>query len=381
MNRGVYVHVPFCEKRCYYCDFNTYTLERGDVDAYLKALGREIDLYRRRLADDPPVFTSLFIGGGTPTVLAPDQLKGLVDQLVGSFELVDGAELTCEANPGSADALKYAALAEAGVNRLSMGVQSLDDDLLRRIGRVHTAREAMASFEAAREAGFTNINVDLMFGLPGQSPGQWQDTLGRVMELGPEHISCYSLIIEEGTPFGRAHAKGELPLPSEDEELAMYEWAIDALQAAGYVHYEISNFARPGRESRHNTLYWRIHPYLGLGPGAHGYWDDVRYSNVRLPKEYAARLDVGTFPIATTESVDVDECMDDCMIFGLRLLDGVDRREFRLRFGMDITDVYGPQIEQLQGEGLIEVTAERVRLSRVGLPVGNRVFEAFLRVG
>ena len=373
--RGLYVHVPFCVKKCYYCDFNSYTLDRAAVTRYLDALAREAELY----APGAPTFDTLYIGGGTPTCLSGRDLRRLVALIRSHFRLATGAEITCEANPGSSNEEKFASLREAGVNRLSIGVQSFDDALLARIGRVHTAAEAEASVGAARRAGFDNVNLDLMFALPGQCPEAWEETLGRALALEPEHLSCYSLIVEEGTPFGDAYARGRLTLPGEEIELRMYERAIERLTAAGYEHYEISNFARPGRASRHNTIYWRIDPYLGLGPGAHGFVDNVRYSNVRLPEEYAALLGAGRAPVAERREISRDEAMDDTMIFGLRLLAGVSRERFRRRFGVDVDEVYPGELRRLQEEGLIEVTPAAVRLTRVGLPLGNRVFAAFLR--
>ncbi len=379
---GLYVHIPFCAKKCYYCDFNSYTLDRAMVERFLHALEQEVSQYSRKLErrGESVVFDTLFIGGGTPTCLAAKELRRLLEMLRAHFTFRADAEVSCEANPGSSNVDKYGALREAGVNRISIGVQSLDDGLLQRIGRVHSAQEALESFDAARRAGFENINLDLMFALPGQTQEQWQQTLQRIIQLESEHLSCYSLIVEEQTPFGDAYAAGRLTLPSEDDELTMYEWAIASLRAAGYDHYEISNFARPGRRSRHNTIYWRIQPYLGLGPGAHGYWDGVRYSNERLPHRYAEALAAGRLPIVETRRVDKDEAMDDTMIFGLRMLAGVDRAAFRSRFGVDVAEVYARELRNLQELGLLEVDEESVRLSARGLPMGNRVFEAFLRL-
>lgn len=375
----MYVHVPFCAKKCYYCDFNSYTLDRAAVVRYLDALAREAALYSARWSGAARPFDTLFIGGGTPTCLAAKELRRLIQIVRDHFELRADAEITCEANPGSSNVEKYAALREAGVNRLSIGFQSLDDALLARLGRTHTAQEAVASFHAARAAGFDNVNIDLMFALPGQDRAAWRRTLEETLALEPEHLSCYSLIVEEGTPFGDAYARGRLTLPGEDEELAMFEEAIARAQEAGYQHYEISNFARPGYASRHNTLYWRVEPYLGLGPGAHGFVEGVRYSNVKLPGEYARRLEAGESPVAWSAPVSPDEAMDDVMIFGLRMLAGVERERFRRRFGVDVAQVYPEELARLEAAGLIEVTEERVRLTRRGLPLGNQVFAAFLR--
>ena len=380
--RGVYVHVPFCVRKCYYCDFNSYSLDRAAVERYLEGMEREIRLYQEVLAREPEVaFDSLFIGGGTPTCLSGKDLAWLIERLLCAFPFKKGAEVTCEANPGSSNAEKFSAMREAGVNRLSLGVQSLDDALLLRLGRQHTARDVYESFEQARRAGFDNINLDLMFALPGQTHRQWEETLRAALALRPEHFSCYSLIIEEGTPFGDAFHRGRLSLPGEDAEGDMYAWAIDTLTAAGYEHYEISNFALPGKRSVHNQIYWLNGEWLGLGPGAHGYWRGRRYANLPLPDAWGERLRAGETPYEWSRGVSRDEAMDDTMIFGLRLLEGVSIPEFVHRFGADPREVYREGIHRLEKLGLLEIGGERLRLTRQGLFVANHVFVEFLRDG
>lgn len=378
--RGVYVHVPFCVRKCYYCDFNSYSLDRAAVEAYLEGIEREIRLYERIVASEVgAAFDSLYIGGGTPTCLSGKDLAGLVRRLLSAFPFKPGAEVTCEANPGSSNADKFAAIRAAGVNRLSLGVQSLDDALLLLLGRQHTAEDVYESYRAARQEGFDNVNLDLMFALPGQTARQWEESLAAAVALRPEHLSCYSLIIEEGTPFGDAHQRGRLSLPDEDEEASMYQQAIDTLVQAGYEHYEISNFALPGKRSVHNLIYWENGEWLGLGPGAHGYWNGRRYANVRGPAEWAARLERGELPYEWTREVGRDEAMDDTMIFGLRLLEGVSVSSFARRFGADPREVYREGVQRLTALGLLEAGPDRIRLTRKGLPVANRVFVEFLR--
>lgn len=378
--RGIYVHIPFCARKCYYCDFNSYALDRAAVRSFLRALDAEIALYERML-EEGVSFDTLYIGGGTPTALSGGDLSQLVRRITGAFPFKEGAEITCEANPGSSNSEKFAALREAGVNRLSLGVQSFDGELLLRLGRDHSVEDVRKSVRAAREAGFDNLNLDLMFALPGQTLADWEATLKAALELAPEHLSCYSLIVEEGTPFGERHARGELDLPGEESERAMFDAAISTLISAGFVHYEISNFALPGRESRHNQIYWRVEPYLGLGPGAHGYWDGVRYANVRLPAEYAAVLAAGKRPVESERAIPPEEEIEDALIFGLRLLGGVGRERFRERFGRDVLEAYPGVIERLEARGLLEVTEEAVKLTPAALPVANHVFVEFLREG
>ena len=375
----MYVHVPFCVKKCFYCDFNSYTLDREAVVRYLEALRREAELTAAAESVRKASFDTLYIGGGTPTCLSGKDLKALVGGLREVFSFRPGAEVTCEANPGSSNEEKFESLLEAGVNRLSIGVQSLDDALLGRLGRTHTRDEAVRSFVAARRAGFVNVNVDLMFALPGQEFETWRRTLEEVVALAPDHLSCYSLIIEEGTPFGDAFARGKLSLPGEEAELEMFEWAIGFLEANGYEHYEISNFARPGRRSRHNQIYWRNEPYLGLGPGAHGYWDGVRYSNVRLPSDYARMLAGGALPRAEERRIPPGEVLEDAMILGLRLIEGISREEFSRRYGVRMEEAYGEEVGRLASLGLLAEDGDRVRLRRRGLFLANQVFAAFLR--
>ncbi|HEX6972743.1 MAG TPA: radical SAM family heme chaperone HemW [Limnochordia bacterium] len=376
MQRGLYVHVPFCVRKCYYCDFNSYTVERGAVDAYLDALAREIALHAR---SDPPAFDTIYFGGGTPSILSGAALCSIVARLRAAFAISDAAEITLEANPGSLTPGKLAAWGEAGVNRVSLGVQSFDDELLARLGRSHSAQDAIEAIAAIRRAGFTNFNIDLMFGLPGQSAAQWDETLRRAIDLAPPHVSCYSLIIEEGTPYGEWYARGQLRLPGEDAEADMYERAIERLSAAGYEHYEISNFALPAHRSVHNQIYWRNEPYVGLGPGAHSYWRGVRTANVRPVGAYAARLRAGDDAVESRWPVGTDDEMDETMMLGLRLLEGVSEHRFRSRFGRSLTDTYGASIAALVRDGLLEHDTAGVRLSRRGLFLANRVFAAFLR--
>lgn len=395
--RGLYVHVPFCEKLCPYCDFNKYLLRDGGVDGYLDSLEREIALYgpdvvaggrttQEQVADGhgtddagEVMFDTVFIGGGTPTALTADQLERLLDAIMTGFRIAADAEVTIEANPGTLTDKKLAALKRGGVNRLSLGVQSLNDDLLRTLGRIHTARQARECYERARNVGFDNVSLDLMFGLPGQDAADWRKTLTDVVRWGPQHLSCYGLIIEEGTPFGELYARGELPLPGDEQELAMYEFTIDHLGQHGYEHYEIANWAVPGRQSRHNRIYWRNGEWLGLGPGAHSQWGGERFANVRLPADYARLTESGRVPVESRERVDERTAQEDTVILGLRLRDGVDADEFERRFGVAVTDVFDAEIERVRSLGLVESHNGRLRLTRRGLYLSNQVFQEFIR--
>ncbi|MGI6081347.1 MAG: radical SAM family heme chaperone HemW [Limnochordia bacterium] len=373
---GIYVHVPFCLRKCLYCDFVSYPAVPDEMNAYFKALVREIQIVADQLSQVS--VTSAYLGGGTPSALPTAMLCGILSHIRAAFNLDSHAEISAEINPGTLEAVDLAAVAAAGVNRLSIGVQSLDDGLLQRLGRVHTAGEAVDSIRAARAAGFQNINIDLMFGLPGQSLSDLRQTVDRVIELAPEHISCYSLIVEPTTPLAKQLEKRELELPDEDLELAMYEWVMARLHAAGYEHYEISSWARPGYRSRHNELYWRNEWYRGLGPAAHSHWDRQRWANAPTVKAYSQALDQGVLPVVERCQLSADDEMDETMIMGLRLLEGVSEERFRTRYGRGLEATYGPEIVRLVRLGLVEYGSS-LRLTRKGLLIANQVFAAFLR--
>lgn len=382
MSRGLYVHIPFCIRKCYYCDFNSFRLRGPERDHFLDLLEQEADRWAARLeaAGGVPVLDTLYVGGGTPTTLEAGQLARLFGALRQRFPLAPQAEITVEANPGTLTLEKLAALREAGVNRLSLGAQVFDDGLLRRLGREHDAAAIETSVALAREAGIPSLNLDLIFALPGQDLRGWRATLQRALALEPDHLSCYSLIIEEGTPFYRWHQMGRLPRPDEEEELAMYQAAIEAAEGAGLAQYEISNFARPGHQSRHNLIYWRNQPYLGLGPGAHSWWEGVRRANLGPLPAYEAALQAGRLPLEREEPISRALEMDETMFLGLRLTrEGVDRAAFRARFGTEPEAVHGLAIDRLVRLGLLEADAHRIRLTRQGVPVANQVFLAFLR--
>ncbi|MFO7263143.1 MAG: coproporphyrinogen III oxidase [Bacillaceae bacterium G1] len=374
---AVYVHIPFCTNKCYYCDFNSYVHHGQPVDDYLAALEQEMAM---TVAAEPPgPIGSVFIGGGTPTVLSPEQLKRLLTAIRTHFpDWENDCEVTVEANPGTVDAAKLAALREGGVNRLSFGAQSFDAALLKRLGRIHRPEDTIASVEAARKAGFDNVSIDLMFGLPGQTLASFQETLRMALALDLPHYSVYSLILEENTPFYTWYQQGRLALPDEDEEVAMYELAIEEMEKAGYQQYEISNFSRPGWASRHNLTYWYNEEYYGIGAGAHGYVRDNRYENVRGIRDYIERVRRGERPIAAQHAVSRQEAMENFMILGLRLRQGVEWERFRRQFGLSIQEAFPGVLSRLTEQGLVEMDGRGLRLTRRGLLLGNDVFVAFL---
>jgi len=373
---ALYIHVPFCRRKCCYCDFASRPPAPAAVEAYLAAFKREAET---ALASWPNSWEvpSIYVGGGTPTALAPAELEAVL-AVAARFPRTRGAEWTVEANPGTVDAAKLRLLKAAGVNRLSLGVQSFDDALLKFIGRIHTAREACAAWELARAAGFDNLSLDLIYAIPGQTMAGWRATLRQALALAPEHVSAYSLTIEPGTEFGRRAAAGTLAPVSDELDLALYLEAQERLGAAGLGQYEISNFARPGRESRHNLVYWRNEPYLGLGPAAASYLDGVRRTNLSAVTRYHAAVMAGVPPVAEREEATPELARAETVILGLRLVEGVSWERFRQRFGVDLRALYAGPIARLTAAGFLIADERGLRLTPRALPVANQVFLEFL---
>lgn len=376
--RAVYIHIPFCTKKCFYCDFNTYALQGQPVTDYLQALEREMAETVRQLP--PGLVDTIFVGGGTPTVLTPEQLAYLLEAVRRYFPFhPDTVEFTMEANPGTTEADKLAVMRAYGVNRLSFGAQSFDAGLLSTLGRIHTPDEIAGSLALARQASFTNLSIDLMFGLPNQTMAMLDATLTEALALDLAHCSIYGLKVEENTPFFEWEKRGQLALPGEEAEADMYRHILDRFRAAGYVQYEISNFARPGRESRHNMTYWHNEPYYGLGAGAHGYARGERHVNVHGVQAYMAAAKQG-LPRQETVPVSREEAMEDFMMVGLRLRDGVADADFRRQFGIGLEDAFRDPLQRLTAAGLLEPTARGFRLTEEGLLFGNEVFAEFVGI-
>ena len=376
---GLYVHLPFCRQKCFYCDFPSYAGQEGRMAVYVEALLGELarEGAPLRAAWGPP--RTVYLGGGTPTALPPALMERL---LAGLREFLaaapDALEFTCECNPGTVDAAYLSLLRAGGVNRLSLGVQTFDDALLRRIGRIHTAAQARAAVRQARAAGFRNLSLDLMYGLPGQTLAGLEMSVQQALALAPQHISIYGLQVEEGTAFARAQAAGRLALPSDEESEAMYDYMTTALPAAGYARYEISNFARQGFESRHNLGYWQDVPYLGVGTAAHSYLDGQRYENPRGIEEYLAALRESGRARREEEPLTRATSMEEFAFLALRTARGIDRARFAARFGCELASVYADAIARMRARGFLEEDAQGVRLTPLGMKYGNWVFEAFL---
>ncbi|MDR6225068.1 radical SAM family heme chaperone HemW [Desmospora profundinema] len=374
--RSVYIHIPFCTHKCHYCDFTAYVVGGQPVDEYLEALERE--MAQTVEAVPPETIETIFIGGGTPTVLTPRQMETLLQAIRRYFpRWSPELEFTVEANPGTTESELLSVMVDGGVNRLSIGAQTFRSDLLERIGRVHSVEAIVRSVEEARSAGISNVSLDLMFGLPEQTVEDMEEALERALALKPDHFSVYSLKVEEGTLFHTRLLQGKLPLPSEDDELEMYQRTRRRLTEAGYHQYEVSNFSRAGRKSRHNSTYWLNLPYYGLGTGAHGYTRGQRHQNVKGVKEYI-RITRDGLPAADVHPVHRSEEMENQLILGLRLLEGVSRRVFQNRFGTEIETVFAHVLPGLLDKGLIVCEKDRYRLTERGLLFGNEVFSSFL---
>lgn len=370
---GLYIHIPFCLKKCNYCDFNSFEAVEFIYD-YLLALKKEIS----SLKGCGYTVKTLYIGGGTPTILNCDQLVSLFKTLYESIDIAHYTEITIEANPGTLSRDKLILLKAMGVNRLSIGLQAYQNRLLKIMGRIHTVEDFEKNFDTARSVGYDNINVDLIFGLPYQKVEDFKHTIRRILSLSPEHISCYALSVEEGTEFYRWQEKGELPLPSEEDERAMYYEAIDAFTRQGYNHYEISNFAVYGRESKHNMVYWTYKDYLGIGAGAHSFLNNERFYNHSSIPVYIKSITKSANAVAHIEPISAEEQQAEYCFLGLRLLEGLDKKHFYQRFGREITQVYGKAIVKLKEQGLLEENRQKLRLTAQGLDFANAVFAEFL---
>ncbi len=373
---SAYIHIPFCEHICYYCDFNKVFLEGQPVDEYIEMLLREMTLQLEKT----PVKSAptLYVGGGTPTSLTAKQLERLLSGIVERFPMETVTEFTVEANPGDLTADKLAVMQNYQVNRLSMGVQTFDDRLLKKIGRRHTSADVYETMAFLEKADFRNVSIDLIYALPGQTLAGFRETLQRAIELDLPHYSLYSLILENKTMFMNWVRQGRLTLPDQEEESQMFEETILAMEKAGRKQYEISNFALAGKESEHNKVYWHNEHYFGFGAGASGYVGDTRYKNFGPIQHYLSPLRENKLPVYDEETLTVKSQMEEEMFLGLRLKEGVSASRFAEKFQRSIQEVYGKVLAEEQQAGLLEVTGDRIRLTETGLLIGNDIFERFL---
>ncbi len=397
---GLYVHIPFCRQRCSYCDFNTYAGLETWMPAYVRALVQEMAWVRRQYGRPVPVDT-VYFGGGTPSMLPPRLWEDIFHHLHTHFRLAEDVEITVEANPESVTEEGMKVLRHLGVNRVSLGMQAVHPQDLRLLGRLHDFSGVIRAVSIIRRAGFENLSIDLIYGLPEQSLSRWQETLRWALRLSPEHLSCYALTLEHGTPLQAWVAKGRVPAPDDDLVADMYLWTMEVLEGAGFRMYELSNWSRDGREGsgtglsgglsfacRHNLKYWRFHPYLGLGAGAHGFAEGVRTVNVLAPQAYVRRLQnaqeaIQPFPwtpaTVSYHPIRLREAAEELMFMGLRLVEeGVPSSRFQALLGMRLEEVYGQVLHHLVEQGLLVWDGQGVRLTRQARGIANRVFAAFL---
>jgi len=373
---GIYLHIPYCLHKCGYCDFNSHPENREEAEIYVAALLSEIDHYAPQLAGKS--ITTVFFGGGTPTLLPPASLDKILGRVKNRFNLSSDCEITIEANPATIKQETLAQIRSSGFNRISIGVQSFDADELKLLERVHNEEEIHTTIERARLAGFDNLSLDLMFGLPGQSPEKWHSHLQQALAKKPDHISAYSLTIEPATSFFKLQERGLLNLPDEEIQLTMFQDTINTLQAAGYDQYEISNYARPGFESRHNLNYWDNGEYLGLGAGASSYLNGERFKNTNQPSRYIREVQAEGAAVESTEKLELLHAMGETIMLGLRRLKGIAIEDFENRFQISFKKVYGKVIDPLLKEGLITLNQNRMALSRKGLTLADSVILKFM---
>ncbi len=372
---GLYVHIPFCSSRCSYCDFATGLYESELAERYVTALIEEIRTSRHPVAN----VDTIYFGGGTPSLLAPAQLDHILATLSQQFEIDPASEITLEINPGSVTREKLEAFRSLGINRASFGAQTFDDRELAKLGRSHTAADALKTFKDLRSAGFSNISFDLIAGLPGQTLAVWQRNIKQALDLHPEHLSFYLLEVHSGTPLAEHIRRGLQPVPDDDLAGVMYQWMLDEACEAGYEHYEISNLCRPGFHSRHNVKYWTGAPYYGFGCSAHSYDGRTRrWSNHRNVLKYVETIENGNSPVVDEQELSESDVRAEALFLGMRMMRGVDARRYHESFGVDLREAHAADLDRFHKAGLLEFDGDLIRLTRTGALLSNEVFAAFV---
>ena len=373
---GLYLHIPYCLHKCGYCDFNSHNINETEMEPYVRALllemGQAAKGAKNRTVD------TIFFGGGTPTTLPFADLARILEACRRHFQVDPETEITCEANPATIPQADLAQLREAGFNRLSIGVQSFDPDELKRLERVHSVDEVYLTVERARQAGFGNLSLDLMFGLPGQTAERWRDNLQKATGLQPEHLSAYNLTIEPDTVFHKQQSQGQLKMPPADFQRELFEIAIDILTGAGYEHYEISNYAKPGKQCRHNLNYWVNGEYIGFGAGASSTFNGERYKNTNLPARYISQINETQTAVESRETPDRRQRMGEAVMLGLRLRKGLNLSTFEQQFRITFQEAFGDTITHLEGMELLELRDNRAALTREGLFLADSVIVEFI---
>ena len=374
---SLYIHIPFCVSKCYYCDFSSFSNMNDKIDSYINSLINELSLYKERIKGYQ--IKTIFIGGGTPSCIDPRYINRIMDYIYKNFNTNNLTEVTIEANPGTLDKEKIKIYKQSGINRVSMGAQTLDNDLLLSIGRSHDVDDFYKSYDLLRQANINNINVDLIFGLPNQKLDDVIDSLKKVIELKVEHISYYGLILEEGTYLNKLFNEKKISLPNEDDERLMYHKATEYLIHNGYNHYEISNYSLPNYECKHNLVYWDVKPYIGFGLSSHSNIEGKRFWNTSNINRYIEDLSKNNFPLEGEEVINKDNEIDEFCILGLRKIVGINKKEFKNRFGIEIENIYKDIINKHVSNGLIYNSVEYIKLTKKGLDLSNLVEVDFLR--
>lgn len=374
---GLYIHIPFCVSKCKYCDFNSHKINLEEKVKYLEDLKEEMKLYKKEIGDNE--IDTVFIGGGTPSILTKEEIKLLFDNIKSNFKLKNNAEITMECNPGTLTVNKLKVMKECGVNRLSIGLQAVQNNHLKYIGRIHTYEEFEENYNQAKNVGFENINIDLMYALPNQKKEDWMESLEKVVKLNPTHISAYSLILEEGTELFNMYERNEFKLLDEDADIEMYEYTINYLKMNGYNQYEISNYAKEGFECKHNILYWKCENYLGLGVSASGYLNNTRYNNISDLDEYNKLIHSGKKPIEWQEKLSIKDEIEESIFLGLRMNEGIKFKMFHEKYDFNFEEEYKNEINKLKNMNLIEIRDGVLKLTQKGREISNSVFVEFMK--
>ncbi|HCQ5725457.1 TPA: oxygen-independent coproporphyrinogen III oxidase [Clostridioides difficile] len=388
---GLYVHIPFCVKKCKYCDFNSYKMDIDSKKRYIEDLKIEMELYSNKLYKDNKYknkeccslnkndkITSIFVGGGTPSILTSDEIREVFISIKEMFDIDENAEITIECNPGTLTLEKLKTMKEIGINRLSIGLQAIQEKHLNFIGRIHTYEEFEKNYKDALSVGFKNINIDLMYSLPNQTLCDWKETLEKVVHLNPTHISAYSLVLEEGTELYNMYESNKFELIDENVDIEMYEYTINYLKSKGYNQYEISNYSKEGYNCEHNILYWECEHYIGIGAGASGYINENRYNNVESLEDYHLSLVKREKPIQENEILSEKDMIEEKIFMGLRMNKGIKFEDFKKKFGIDFREKYNKQIEMLLARKLINQSFEGIQLTQKGREISNSVFIEFM---
>ena len=374
---GLYIHIPFCVTKCKYCDFNSFKIDLNEKIKYLNYLGEEMKLYKEEIKNRE--IDSVFVGGGTPSILNEKEINILFEKIKENFNIKSNAEITMECNPGTLTLNKLKVMKKSGVNRLSIGLQAVQNHHLKYIGRIHTFEEFEKNYHDAKQMGFDNINIDLMYALPNQSREDWMESLEKVVKLNPTHISAYSLILEENTELFKMYERDEFNLLDENTDIEMYEYTIDYLKSHGYNQYEISNYAKDNFECKHNVLYWKCEEYVGIGASASGYFNGIRYNNICELDNYEKMILEGEKPIEWEEKLSIKDEIEESIFLGLRMNEGIQISDFKEKYNFDFEKEYKNEIEKLSKMELIEIDNNLMKLTQKGREISNSVFVEFIK--